>query len=341
MVNVRGYISSNLAKAFLTIFIPFFLIISLVYLVKISSLTAQIQIDFLELLLLYSYSLPNIIFYTIPLSFIAAVTNTLMKLSQDNELIALYALGLRAKKVLKSILLLGILFSVLLSAISFLGIPMSKQLYNAFKEKKKSEATLNIVPGKLGQKFGEYYIYVKEKDEKSEMFHDMVIYNRTKKDEEQFFSSQKGQLNRDNHVASLLLQEGYGYTYTEEKLQQAKYRTLEVFDTKQKYRFHFQDIITYWALGKTDKHRKGRALFYLFVSFIPLLSVYLVAAFAMINPRYQSNYSFIIIFGVTFFLYLIASSLEKWGNLPSLVIAAVATFVLGRVLFEKRVARYF
>jgi len=95
-----------------------------------------------------------------------------MKLSQDNELIALYALGLQSKKILKSILLLGLLFSILLSAgllfsillsaLSFLGIPMSKQLYNAFKEKKKSEATLNIIPGKLGQKFGEYYIYVKE-----------------------------------------------------------------------------------------------------------------------------------------------------------------------------------
>jgi lipopolysaccharide export system permease protein len=181
MVNLKRYISSNFTKAFLTIFLPFFLIISLVYLVKISSLTEKIQIDFLELLLLYSYSLPNIIFYTIPLSFIAAVTNTLMKLSQDNELIALYALGLQSKKVLRSILLLGILFSLLLSAISFLGIPMSKQLYSAFKEQKKSEATLNIVPGKLGQKFGNYYIYIKEKDEKGGMFHDMVIYNRTQK----------------------------------------------------------------------------------------------------------------------------------------------------------------
>jgi lipopolysaccharide export system permease protein len=341
MVNVRGYISSNFTKAFLTIFLPFFLIISLVYLVKISSLTAQIQINFLELLLLYSYSLPNIIFYTIPLSFIAAVANTLIKLSQDNELIALYALGLQAKKMLRSILLLGILFSILLSTISFLGIPMSKQLYNAFKEKKKSEVTFNIIPGKLGQKFGEYYIYVKEKDQKNNMFHDMVIYNRTKKNEEQFFSSQKGQLKRNDHIASLLLQKGYGYTYTEDKLQQAKYGTLEVFDTKQKYHFHFQDIISYWTLTKTDKHRMGRALFYLFVSFIPLLSVYLVAAFAMINPRYQANHSFIIIFGVTFFLYLIASSLEKWGNIQSLVIIAVATFISGRILFQKRVARYF
>lgn len=341
MVNVKGYVSSNFTKSFLTIFLPFFMIISLVYLVKISALTSKIQIDFLELLQLYSYSLPNIIFYTIPLSFIAAVTNTLIKLSQDNELIALYALGLKANKVLKSILLISILFSILLAAISFLGMPMSKQLYASFKEKKKAEATLNIVPGKLGQKFGDYYIYVKEKDAKSGIFHNMVIYNRTKKDEEQFFSSKKGQLNRNAKTASLLLENGYGYTYTKEKLQQAKYKTLEVFDTKQKYRFHFQDIVSYWALAKVDKVRRGRILFYIYVSLIPILSVYLAAAFSMINPRYQSNYSFIIIFSTTLFLYLIASSLEKWGNTASLPIAVILTFMLGKTLFQKRVARYF
>jgi len=341
MVNVRGYISSNFTKTFLTIFIPFFLIISLIYLVKIAALTQKVQINFFELLLLYSYSLPNIIFYTIPLSFIAAVTNTLLKLSQDNELIALYALGFQARKMLKSILLLGILFSILLSAISFLGMPMSKQLYKAFKENKKSEAKFNIVPGKLGQKFGEYYIYVKEKDDANEMFHDMVIYNRTKKNEEQFFSSKEGKLLSNNHITSLLLKNGYGYTYSEEKLQQAKYRTLEVYDTKRKYHYHFQDVITYWVMNQKKKTRMGRVFFYLFVSLIPLLSVYLVAAFAMINPRYQANHSFIIIFGTTFFLYLIASSLEKWGNIQSLIVVAIITFVLGKVLFQKRVARYF
>ena len=96
MVSTRGYISLNFTKAFLTIFLPFFLIISLVYLVNISSLTAKIQLSFGELLTLYSYSIPNIIFYTLPLSFIAALANTLSKLSTDNELIALYALGLKA-----------------------------------------------------------------------------------------------------------------------------------------------------------------------------------------------------------------------------------------------------
>lgn len=316
MVNVKGYVSSNFTKAFLTIFLPFYLIISLVYLVKIAALTSKIQISLTELLTLYSYSIPDIVFYTLPLSFIAALANVLIKLSQDNELIALYALGLPAKNILRSLVLLGVLFSLLLGSISFLAMPLSKQYYKAFRDDKKADAKLNIIAGKLGQKFGDYYIYVKEKNE--DIFHDMVIYNRTDKNNEQFFSSQTGELKHNKNVTSLLLNEGYGYTYSEDKLQQAEYKTLEVFDSVKKTAYNFQSIADYWGQAKTFPKRMQRILFFIFISLIPFLSVYLVASFTMINPRYQSNHSFLVIFSTTLFLYLIGSSLEKWGTYISL-----------------------
>jgi len=339
MVNVKGYISSNFTKEFLTIFLPFFLIFTLIYLVKMSALTSQIQISFTELLTLYSYSIPDIIFYTLPLSFVTALANVLLKLSQGNELIALYALGLKANKVLRSLLILSVLFSLLLGAISFLAMPLSKQLYKEFKSSKKSEAKLNIVAGKLGQKFGDYYIYVKEN--KNDIFQDIVIYNRTNKNEEQFFSSQRGKLNKVEGITSLLLNDGYGYTYTKDKLQQAKYKSLEVYDTQQSQTFQFNNIVAHWSKAKTDIKMLHRALFFIFVSFIPLLSVYLVAAFTMINPRYQANRSFLVIFVTTLGLYMIASSLEKWGTFPLLFVTLITILILGKWLFDKRVAKYF
>ncbi|MDQ1325759.1 MAG: lipopolysaccharide export system permease protein [Campylobacterota bacterium] len=339
MVNVKGYISTNFAKSFLTVFLPFFLIISLVYLVKIASLTAQIQISFTEMFRLYSYTLPDIIFYTLPLSFVAALTNVLMRLSLDNELVALYALGLRADKVLRSLFILGTLFSLLLLFVSFLAMPLSKQYYQSFKTEKQAEAKLNIVPGKLGQKFGDYYVYVKEN--KDDVFHTIVIYNRTKKDQEQFFSSHSGKLNKEHNQTSLLLNEGYGYTYTGTKLQQAQYKLLEVFDTSRQKDFRYQDIFNYWAQAATNQKLMGKILFFIFVSLIPLLCIHLVASFAMINPRYDANHSFLIIFLVALFFYFIASSLDKWGNFLILFFAIFMVALLGKWLFKKRVARYF
>ncbi len=339
MVNVKGYISSNFTKSFLTIFLPFFIIISLVFLVRISALTSKIQIDIQELLLLYSYSIPEIIFYTLPLSFVAALANVLINLSQANELIALYALGLKSKKILRSLLLLGLLFSLLLATISLLAMPLSKQFYKAFKEEKRSEAKLNIVPGELGQKFGNYYMYVKDKTD--DTFHDIVIYNRTNKADEQFFSSQTGQINRNANVTSLLLHKGYAYTYTDTKLQQAEYETVEVFDNSPKRGFQFKSVVSYWSDVPKDIKLMRRMIFFIFISLIPLLSVYLVASFTMINPRYQSNRSFLVIFITTLFFYMIASSLEKWGTPLVLVIAVVIVAILGQWLFKKRVSKYF
>jgi len=336
MVNVKGYISSNFSQSFLIIFLPFFMIISLVYLVKISSLTAKIQLSFSELLSLYSYSVPDIIFYTLPLSFVAALANVLMKLSRDNELIALYALGLKAKKILHSLLILASLFSFLLMSISFLAMPLSKQLYKSFKEDKKKDAKLNIVAGKLGQKFGNYYIYVNEQN--GSTFRDIVIYNRSDLDNEQFFSSKKADILTKEGVTSLQLHDGYGYTYSQKTLRQIKYKSLEVFDTIPRKGFSFENIISYWSKATTDKRILQRIFFFLFVSLIPLLSLYLVASFTMINPRYQANHSFIVIFVVTLFLYMIASSLEKWGNPMLLGISIILTWILGQWLFSKRVA---
>lgn len=339
MVKIRTYISSHFVKSFLTIFLPFFFIISLVYLVKIATLTSKIQITFIELLKLYSYSVPDIMFYTLPLSFVAALANVLVKLSQDNELIVLYALGLNAKKVLRQLLLLGLLFSLLLGAISFLAMPLSKQLYNSFKEEKKAEAKLNIVAGKLGQKFGNYYIYVKDKN--NDLFDDIVIYNRANINSEQFFAAKTGKLNTHKTVTSLRLNDGYGYTYSKDKLQQAQYETLEVYDRVNKNPFKFEDIIAYWGKAATDEHMMHRVLFFIFVSLIPLLSVYIVASFSMINPRYQPNRSFLVIFLTTLILYMTASSLEKWGNPLLLTAAVLVTALLGQWLFHKRVSKYF
>ena len=339
MVKVPRYISHNFVKSFLTIFLPFFLIISLVYLVKIAGLTSKIQLSMLELLQLYSYSVPDIIFYTLPLSFIAALANVLVRLSQDNELIALYSLGLNAEKILRRLVVLGVLFSILLASISFLAMPLAKQLYKSFKEEKKAEAKLNIIPGELGQKFGEYYIYVKEKN--GALYDNMVIYNREDMKNEQFFSAQTGKLNNSPGTTSLLLNDGYGYTYSEEKLQQAQYKTLEVYDSVKKKAYKFEDIVAHWGRAATEEKMMHRVLFFVFVSLIPLLSVYLVASFTMINPRYQANRSFLVIFTTTFTLYMVASSLEKWGTPYLLFSSIVIAGLLGLWLFKKRVARYF
>ena len=339
MVNTRQYLSTNFTKSFLTIFLPFFVILSLIYLLKITTLTTQIDISLSELFTLYSYFIPHIIFYTVPLSFISALATTLSKLSQENELIALYALGIKAKTVLRIFFLLASLFTFLLFAISFFAMPITEQLYQSFKLDKKTGAKLNIRPGELGQKFGNYYIYIA--DMKGNTYKDVVIYNRENTDTEQFFASQTGKINKRENSNSLELNDGYGYTYSENKLQEIRYKVLEAFDTSKIKHYQFKNIIDYWMVAKDDEKRMHYLIFFAFISLIPLLSVLLVASFTMINPRYQHNHSFLVTFLVTVLLYFIGSSLQKTGNIFILIAVSIALFMLGQWFFKKRVERYF
>ncbi|MDD3775871.1 MAG: LptF/LptG family permease [Sulfurovaceae bacterium] len=340
MGRIKNYLSSNFTKTFSVIFLPFFAIVSLVYFIRISVLTAQIQLNFLELFELYGYFLPSILFYTLPISFITAIALVLVRLSQDNELNALYALGISSSNIIKKYLLLAMLFSILLFSISFFAMPMTKQMYNAFRVQKLSEAKLNINAASLGQKFDDYYLYIgKQIDDE---FHDIVIYNPNGQTEEKIFISKSGQiLNDPNEQASFILKDGYGYTYYKNNLQQFKFQTLRAYDTSSRGEIDFESILHYWSQIKSDDSIMKRALFFIFVSFIPLLSLYSVAAFTMINPRYQSNRSFIVIFAISLISYAFASFLEIYGNIYWLLGGILLFLAIGWRLFGRLAARHF
>jgi lipopolysaccharide export system permease protein len=339
MVSIRSYLSSNFTKTFLTLFLPFFFIISLVYLVKISILTSKIQITFPELIQLFAYSIPTILFHTIPISFIASVTTTLQRLSTDNELVALFALGIPAKKIMYPLILVSTLFSILLFIISFATMPQTNQLYNAFKDSKKAEMTFNIIPEEFGQKFGRYYIYIT--DENDGKFKDTVIYYQDNNHSDQILSANSGEMVNTDGVFSLILYNGKGYTFEKDIVRQIDYKKLQTYDTLGKHSAIISGVGDYWQQSLTDDQRKRKMLFYGFISMIPILSLYIIASFSIINPRYQKGHPFVVIGVITVLLYFVASSLDKYGTPIMLGCGIVLSLIIGLLLFQKQVSRYF
>jgi lipopolysaccharide export system permease protein len=272
---------------------------------------------------------------------VGATANLFARLSNDNELVALFSLGVKSHAIVKQIALIGLLFSILLLSISFLAIPITKQYYKSFKQEKKSNAKFNLNAGELGQKFGDYYIYIQSKDNSNNRFNNIVIYSKNKNNQEQFFASKSGELLHQDSTTILELYDGYGYTYDKQTLQEAKYKHLRVYKDIQSKQFKLYDIINYWKQAKNVKKIKQKAFFMIFVSLIPILSLYLIASFTIINPRYQKNHTYSIIFSITLILYTIASILHKQANLYLLIGIVMSIFVIGKLLFNKRVMRYF
>ena len=338
-INISTYLSKNFTSSFLTIFLPLFFIGSLVFIIKISALTASIQVNFLELIQIFSYNLPEILFYIIPVSFLVATAITLLRLSTENELIALFSLGVNAHSLVKRLLFIGFLFSIILLMLSLALMPKARQQFKAFQYEKATQAQININPSKLGQKFDNLFIYVKSKEKNT--MKSVVIYQRDKKNKAQLFIAENANFDTQKSLITLTLNRGSGYTFSDDSLKEMNYQTMKVYKNLNFEAFNYYTILDYWIGLSKNEGKKRKILFFFFLSFIPIMGLYFIASFAIINPRYNRNYAYPVLAVVTIVPYAIATTLDKQGT-PLITIAIIPTLmILGYLLFRRNVLRYF
>jgi len=337
--SISGYLSKNFQSSFFTIFLPLFFIGSLVFIIKISALTASIQISFIEMMYLFGYNLPAILFYTLPISFLVAIVITLLRLSNDNELMALFALGSNAKVILYRFFFIATLFSVISLILSLGLMPKTKQQFKAFKLEKTTQAQININPSKLGQKFGDLFVYINSKE--GDTMKDIVIYKKDKENSDQLFIAKKANFKNENSIVTLTLNNGSGYTFTEEALKKINYETMQVFKNLDTEAFSYKNIIQYWTNLSNNPKRKSKIFFFIFSSLIPILALMLIASFAIINPRYQKNHAYTVLALTVVSLYAIATLLERNGTVISTTIISVLILFFGAFLYRRLVLRFF
>jgi lipopolysaccharide export system permease protein len=223
--------------------------------------------------------------------------------------------------------------------ICFITLPQTNQLFNAFRDSKKAEMTFNVVPEEFGQKFGHYYIYIT--DEVNGKFKETVIYYQDDNHSDQIISADSGEMLNQNSIFSLVLYDGKGYTFKPDMARQMIFKKLQTYDSMNNRGMQLYGVGDYWKQSLTDKQRKQKMLFYFFISAIPLLSLYMIVAFSIINPRYQRGHSFIVIGSIAALFYFLASLLDKYGTEWMLAALVTSSFLLGVWLFYRLVNRYF
>ena len=335
MGKVRGFILSHFSKHYLLIFLPFFSILSIVYIIRISILSQKISLNAGEFLKLFGFFLPDILFYTLPLSFIAAVTVTLTKLSEDNELIALFSFGLTPTRLLRIFVLPALLFTSLMLILSLHTIPQSTTAYTLFKSKKTAEARLNIAPNRLGQKFGDYIIFLGDKQ--GQRYHDVVLFATDDKEKRVLIIANEGEMEHKNSQFSLNLYQGTGDTFLPDRIESISYAQLRIYN----YARHAVDTTWLnrgWSHIGTSRSDMALFIYNIFLSLSPLLVLGMIIAFSVINPRYQKPRTYLISFTMIVAIYLAASLLRKEGT--PLLLLAVSLFFLGSsILFFSKKAK--
>jgi len=294
MKILQNYIKQSLSILFLSIFLPLFSIASVVFLIKMATYTAVIQLSLLEMSKLFFFMLPELLFYTLPISFFIAATLALFKLSNDNEIVVLFALGIRPKVILKTLLFPAIFLSIIMLFNFFILFPHAKVLSNNFISYKKSEAKFNLSASEFGHKFGEWLLYI-GKDNQNETYSDVILFNK-KQDEEVIIGAKKAEIINDAGVLRLKLTDGEGYSYSKEKFTQIDFETMHINDTMKTDLDEYQTPMEYWfpkeASAKTQKRLITNILFSLF----PLLSLFLIASIGIVHVRHQKGKVYLFLF---------------------------------------------
>ena len=309
-MKLKQYLYSQLAITFFPIFLGLFFITSVVFLVKIAALTSIITLNFFELFKLFTYVLPQIIFYTMPITFFLSLVITLAKLASEYELTVITSFGLNPIKILKIFIPVTLLLSVMLLVISVGLIPKTKFLTKQFLDKKKLEANFNIKPSEFGQKFGKWFIYINAKDDK---VYDEIKLFKTEDKKDQFIVSQTAVLDNDKGALSFKLSDGKAFIIDEKEFNQIDFKSMYINDSinEGKERI-FKGSYNYWIKRIEKKVELDDFTFYILTSLFPFLSLFLVITFGYFNPRYEKNRAvFYSLISIVLYYVLIKSIGDK------------------------------
>lgn len=329
MKTIKNYIKESISILFLSIFLPLFSIASIVFLIKLATYTAVIQLSIFEMAKLFFFMLPELLFYTLPISFFVAITLALFKLSNDNEIVVLFALGIRPKLILQTLYKPALFLSVILLFNFFVLFPHAKILSSNFLSYKKSEAKFNLSASEFGHKFGEWLLYI-GKDNLNETYSDVVLFNK-KQNEEVLIRAENAEIINDSGVLRLKLTNGEGYSYSDEKFTQIDFQTMFINDTMKADLDAYKTPMEYW-LPKTPSAKKKKMLISnILFSLFPILSIFLSATIGIVHTRHQKGKIYLFMFMGIIIYYTLAVALQLF----------IASYALPVLIFGWLISTYF
>lgn len=330
---LKKYLNKTYSDTFFPIFLTLYTITSIIFLVKIASLTSVIQINFFELLELYSYNIATILFYTIPISLFISLGLSLAKLSSEYELIVITSFGLTPLKILRMFLPLLILSSLLILIISLTLVPKSIFLKETFLVNKKTEAQFNIKANEYGQQFGKWLIYVEK--EKNGLYEDIVLYQQNK-EEDVFIIAKYANLNNMGTSLNLSLNDGK-VVKVGEKVSQIDFKRMVLNNELEQAKDiqNFDDLINYWE----DKDEK--LAFNILSSLFPLISAFFIIYIGYFNPRYNKNYSTVIGISTTIIFVVLTKELTNAFQLEALYYFPILWLIVGYIFYRYKIKRYY
>jgi lipopolysaccharide export system permease protein len=339
MNRLEKYIIKHLSVLFLSIFSALFAIASVIFLIKLATYTAVIHLNIFEMLKLYLFVLPQILFFTLPVTFFIATTLSLFKLSDDNEIVVIFALGIHPKFLLKILFKPAMLLTTLLFFNFLVLFPHTTILSGNFISYKKSEAKFNLSASEFGHKFGDWLLYIGSNG-KDGSYKDIFLFNKHQK-EEILIGAKSAQVLNDKGVLRLKLKDGEGYSYSKESFSQINFKTMYINDTMKTKLTTYKSFIDYWLSSHKKKRKRAMLITNTLLSLFPVISLFLILSMGVVHVRHQKAKVYLFLFLSIAIFYGTTLGVQKILGFYTIPFVALSWFTLSYILYRRTIVSRF
>ena len=336
----NGYIYSSFSQLFFPIFIVLFFISSVVLLINIANVTFVIKINALDLLQMFSYLLPTTLFFIIPMTFFISAVLSLSRLSFDYELLVFFSLGIRPFDIVKSFIPITILVGLTMLVFSIAIVPLSDSGYRNFISEKKREVDVNIRSGDLGQKAGDWLIYVEKSNKNS--YEGLVLYSEKNIGYESFILSNMGNINNNSGTLELNLLDGEVYFADHLDIKKMIFEKMTIRSDTGEIQLRSYDLYEHWKDAFNGDKTKMRLFVQgILIAIFPIISIFLIPLFGIANPRFQKNLSYLYILLCLGLFYALIYLSSNYFPLLGLVLIPILWMSGSYMLYKKFILKYY
>jgi lipopolysaccharide export system permease protein len=340
MDKLRGYLLSNLSLLFFSIFMPLFAIASVIFMIKLATYTAIIQLSIMEMGKLYLFVLPELLFFTLPIAFVIGAALTLYRLSNDNEMVVVFSLGISPMFIAKVLVKPALLLTILLFVDFFVVTPYIKIISGNFITHKKAEAKFNLTASEFGHHFGDWMLFINKSDAQNRTFEDVVLFNKQMKDET-LIVADKAELINNKGVLQLRLNNGESYGYEDAIFRKMVFKTGYINDVMNSDEMVYRNLIDYWTNNELRERKVQRLITNSLLSLFPLISLFLVIALGIVHARHQKRWIYLWLFLSIIAFYSAAIITQQWLGFHAIWVVALTWLVVTYGFYNRLVGRRF
>jgi len=293
MKKINLYVFIQIIKSCTLVF---FIFISIAWLLQISRLFSylnNLQIDFVNVLFLSFFLIPNLINVTLPFIIIFGLIIAFIKFDKDKEIIAIFSLGLSIKEILKPFFLISIIAIFLYL---FLNLFFSPYIYDKYKQKEfdlRNSINLNNINISNFIQLDENLIL--DFSKKEDVFEDVFI--RFIGENENIVFAKKARIIKEPKKFIFNLSEGFKLSFMNNKIEKLEFENYKLnFPLKNENNYNNYDKNTL-TLFNLIKYKDYKSMIEKMFDTLILLTVIIFFYFNNIKDnKFSINHIFIYLF---------------------------------------------